>query len=107
MHASGASSSSGALTPALLETAARRLKLIAGISSASAAVMAILDFFSPPVTASPVGRWIGFAAPCLGSMSAFTMFWLSSRLEPRKVVRLAPVFQVVQGFFISVYYHTA
>jgi serine/threonine-protein kinase len=69
--------------------------------------MAVLDFFSPPVTASPVGRWIGFAAPCLGSMSALTMFWLSSRLEPRKLVRLAPFFQVVQGFFISVYYHTA
>ncbi|HKA36574.1 MAG TPA: serine/threonine-protein kinase, partial [Thermoanaerobaculia bacterium] len=35
------------------------------------------------------------------------MFWLSSYLEPRKLMRLAPFFQVAQGFFISVYYHTA
>jgi hypothetical protein len=81
--------------------------LIAGLNCTAAALMAVLDFFSPPVTATPTGRWIGLAAPCVGSMSGLAMFWLSSRLEPRKIVRLAPVFQVVQGFCISVYYHAA
>jgi len=69
--------------------------------------MALLDLFSPPVTASPAGRWIGFAAPCLGSLNALGMFWLCSRLEPRRLLDVAPVFQVAQGFFISLYYHTA
>jgi len=40
--------------------------LIAGISSVSAAVLAVVDFLSPPVTASPVGRWIGLALIWVG-----------------------------------------
>jgi hypothetical protein len=37
------------------------------LNASAAALMALLDLFSPPITASPVGRWIGFAAPCFGS----------------------------------------
>jgi serine/threonine-protein kinase len=38
-------------------------------------------------------------------LNALVMLWLCSRLEPRRVITVAPLFQVVQGFFISVYYH--
>lgn len=80
---------------------------MAVFNAGAAGLMALLDLVSPPVTASPVGRWIGLAAPCFGSLNALLMFWLSSNLEPRRLMAVAPVFQVMQGFFISVYYHTA
>ena len=105
--ASQPSTPSGVLTPALLLTAVTRLKLITTVNAMIAGLMALLDFFSPPWTATPLGRWIGFAAPCCGSLNALGMFWLCSWLQPRRLIAVAPVFQVVQGFFVSVYYHAA
>ena len=66
-----------------------------------------MDFLSPPPAATPLGRWLGFAAPCLGSANALTMLWICFRLEPRRLLDAAPFFQVLQGFFISVYYHAS
>ena len=102
-----ASTPSAVLTPELLQTAVRRLKYITAASTITAALMALIDFFFPPPSATPTGRWLGFFAPCLGSLNALTMLWLCFRLEARRLIDVAPAFMVAQAFFISVYYHTA
>ena len=83
------------------------MKFICAASSITAATIALIDFFSPPPAATPVGRWLGFAAPCFGSLNALGMLWLCFRLEARRAIDVAPFFQVLQGFFVSVFYHAA
>ena len=101
------STPSAVLTPELLRTAVRRMKYICAASSITAATIALIDFLAPPPAATPVGRWLGFAAPCFGSLNALAMLWLCFRLEARRVIDVAAFFQVLQGFFISVFYHAA
>ncbi|HKF42145.1 MAG TPA: serine/threonine-protein kinase [Thermoanaerobaculia bacterium] len=83
------------------------MKLVCMASSVAAPLIGLVDFFSPPANATPIGRWLGFGAPCLGSLNSLTMLWLCFRLEPRRLIDMAPAFQVLQGFFISVYYHAS
>ena len=67
----------------------------------------VLDLVYPPASATPAGRWIAVAALCLVSLNALALFWLCSRLEPRTLLAAAPVYEVVQAFLISLFYHAA
>ena len=101
------STPSAVLTPELLKVAVRRLKYLAALNAILALPLVVLDLFSPPVSATPAGRWIAVAALCLVSLDALGLLWLASRLEPRTLLGVAPVYEVVQAFLISLFYHAA
>jgi hypothetical protein len=90
-----------------MQIAARRLKYLATLNAAVAPLLAVLEVFSPPATATPAGRWIAIAALGLVTLAALALLWLSSRLEPRTLLDVAPVYQVFQGLMISLWYHAA
>ena len=101
------STTSGVLTPELLQVAARRLKYLAALNAILAPPLVVLDLFSPPASATPAGRWIAVAALCLATLNGLGLLWLSSRLEPRTLLNVAPVYEVVQALMISLFYHAA
>jgi serine/threonine-protein kinase len=41
------------------------------------------------------------------TLAALALLWLSSRLEPRTLLDIAPVYQVFQGLMLSLWYHAA
>jgi hypothetical protein len=90
-----------------MQTAAKRLRYIAAVTSINATLFLILDLISPPTTASPVSRLIAIAAPVFAALNGLTLLWLCSRLQPRALLEVAPLYQVVQGLLISLYYHAA
>ena len=72
-----------------------------------APLLIVLELFFRPVTATPAGRAIAIAALGLVTLAALGLLWLSSRLEPRRLLDVAPVYQVLQGLMISLWYHAA
>ena len=95
------------LTPELQRAAARRLRYIAVINAIVPCLIVGIDLAFQRPMAAPASRLITLADLILGTLLGLSLMWLTLRLEPRVLLDVAVVYQVVMGLIISIQSHAA
>jgi hypothetical protein len=101
------SSVSQVLTPELQRAAVRRLKYIGVINVIVPLLILLIDFTFHRPMAVPASRVITTAVLVLATLMGLSLIWLTVRLEPRVLLDIAVVYQIVVGLIISIQSHAS